>query len=447
MSTASLPGYPAPSPQLHTPSYTASPQPHEYRLAMNGRLRPNRSPGEFIKQGKNGGVSLRLVGQDDHASLPVYGYGAAVKGTVEISKPEGITSVEVKIEGTLKLQEVAEGGNTTRRLCLNQTILWVKDRTGDTPCPSSLSFSLALPTTFSDGDKTYPLPPTYEAHLSGLPGFQANIDYNVGALVVKPNMVPHLVKSALFRKDDWAVLTPFVYHPRTRPAVPIPKPLAPVASRGGFAETPQWRVFPAIILAARGGQDISTKLYLPATRIFCFNQPIPFHLTFSSSAMSLAAFLPLGPVASLLSPKKQYTRIQLLRQTTVDVRGSNAVVMGTKTDIWRVDCIGEGAFRHAGDGPDWISFSGEIFISSDVKIGGFKAGGLSVRDYMVLSVCPPDPVKAPFKELRQVVPIRLATDLWTEDGSFLDAFGAQYGPPSIPSSDELEAAPELRYHS
>ncbi|KAH7885431.1 hypothetical protein F5I97DRAFT_2033493 [Phlebopus sp. FC_14] len=439
MSAVSLPSYPA---QLHSPSYTAAPQAHEYRLALNARLRANRPPGEFVKQTKNGGLSLRLLGQDDSASLPVYGLGGSVQGTVELNKTEGITSVEVQIEGTLKLEEVAEGGTATHRLCLSKSILWIKDRIQDAPCPSSLSFSLTLPATFSDGEKTYPLPPSYEAHLSGLPGFRAKIYYSVSALAVKPSDVQNLVKSTLFRKDDWAVTTRFLYHPRTRPSVPIPLPLTINPSRTGFNETPQWKVFTSTVTANRGGQDIAVKLYLPATRIFCVSQPIPFHLSFNSSSMSLAAFLPLAPVAGLLSPKRQFTRIQLMRQTTVDVR--NAIIFGTKTDIWRVDCIGEGAFRHAGDGPDLVAFSGEIFIGDHITIGGFRAGGFSVRDCLVLSITPPDPTKSPFQELRMVLPIRLATDPWTEDGSGFGVYGEDYNPPSI-SSDELETAPELNY--
>lgn len=97
MSAASLPGYPALPAQLHSPTYTAAPQAHEYRLALNARLRPNRPPREFVKQTKNGGVSLRLVGQDEQATLPVYGFGASVQGTVDINKTEGIASVEVQV--------------------------------------------------------------------------------------------------------------------------------------------------------------------------------------------------------------------------------------------------------------------------------------------------------------------------------------------------------------
>lgn len=111
-----------------------------------------------------------------------------------------------------------------------------------------------------------------------------------------------------------------------------------------------------------------------------------------------------------------------------------------------------------GIGTDWAAFSGDIFIGDEITVGGFRASGFSVRvwpftmyqmgsistkpqDYLVFTMTPPDPSKSPFKELRMVIPVRLATDRWNDDGAGLSA----YGPPSISSSEELAAAPELPY--
>lgn len=181
--------------------------PYSFITAHNARLNPNRPPSEFVrvKQTRNGGVSLRLAGQDDQAILPVYGYGASVEGTLDVHKRDGITSVEVQIEGTLMMEEVAEGGATICKLFLNKTILWVKDRIYEAPCPRSLPFSLPLPTTFTNGGKTYPLPPSHKSHLSGLPGFRARVNYGISAIAVKPNIIPHAVKSSLFGGGDWCV--------------------------------------------------------------------------------------------------------------------------------------------------------------------------------------------------------------------------------------------------
>lgn len=423
MSATSLPSYIAPS-FVRSPSYTAEPQEHEQRLALS-RLR-RRPSSDFVKHSRGGGISLRLTEQPDGAALPVYGRGDAVEGTVELAKPEGVVSVEVKIEGSLKLKEVAEGGTASHKLCLS-TMSWTKDDFQG-PFPSTIPFSLTLPSTFSDGREEYPLPPTHESHLSGMPGFTATIGYVVSVTVVKDNKL-----SLLSRLGTSTVSTPFMYYPRSRPAMPLPVMFVTRHALGSASPSnvPDWECFKSVMVAkTHGGKDIISRLYVPASRVFCMTQPIPFQVTFSSSAFSLAAFMPFGPNASYISDKRP-TRMQLIRQTTVDVR--NAIILGTKTDIWRTEIIGEGVFRHAGDGPDWISYSGEVAVSSDVKICGFKAGGFSVKDYIVLTMTPPDPAKAPFRDLRQIVPVRLTTDPWD--------VSMEYSDPILPE----DAYPELRF--
>ncbi|KAF9806952.1 hypothetical protein IEO21_08442 [Rhodonia placenta] len=405
MSTSSLPGYRPPSVNP-TPTYSAEPQAYEQRLALN-RLRQRPST-DFVKQSRSGGVSLRLVEQDDNITLPVYGCGDSVEGSIVVAKPDGVTSVEVKIEGTLRLKEVAEGGNTAHRLVLSVQTLWTRDhRAGQ--CPPSLPFSITLPTTFSDGREVYPLPPTHEAHMSGVPGFHADIEYSVSALISRTK------SSSLLRPGNNIVSTPFVYYPRSRPAVPLPPRMQHDSSSPTPMETSDWRCFESLMSARTpNSRGVLAKFYIPSSRVFCMAEPIPFYLTYTSSAKALAAFLPFAPLPpSRMS--RQHTRVQLIRQTSVDVR--NAVLIGAKTDMWRTVEIGQAVFQHEGDGPSWMSFSGEIRVSPQTRIGGFKAGGLTIKDFIVLSMTPPEPLKAPFGELRQVVPIRLTTDPWSMDGT------------------------------
>lgn len=54
-----------------------------------------------------------------------------------------------KVEGLLKVEEVAGGGTTTTELCNETITLWRKD-SGLQPCPYSFPFSIPLPTTFKD---------------------------------------------------------------------------------------------------------------------------------------------------------------------------------------------------------------------------------------------------------------------------------------------------------
>ncbi|OSD07311.1 hypothetical protein PYCCODRAFT_1359167 [Trametes coccinea BRFM310] len=425
MSTTSLPSYVPPA-FTRIPSYSAEPHEYEQRLAWS---RPPRRPaGDFVKQSRSGNASLRLFAQEDNVNLPVYGTGEAVEGAVTLAKTEGVTAVEVKIEGTLRLIEVAEGGTTTHKLCLSKVTLWSKDAESG-PCPSSLNFSLTLPTTFSDGKDTYPLPPTHEVHLSGVPGFDAKVEYGVSATVSKGKA------STLLRLGNATISTPFVYYPRSRPASPLPEPMRQSYDTFKFVQTPEWRCWESTMKAkSKSAKDIYCQLFIPASRVFSITQPIPFHIMFTSSAFSLAAYLPYGPTANILSPSKHFTHIRILRQSTVDVR--NAMILGTKTDIWRVDTIGEAEFRHSGDGADWLAFVGEIRLDDKVKVGGFKAGGLMVKDFVELSMIPPDPSKAPFREMRLVIPIRLVTDPWSMDGLGLAVADSDFSNPPTPTRQQ-----------
>ena len=55
-----------------------------------------------------------------------------------------------------------------------------------------------------------------------------------------------------------------------------------------------------------------------------------------------------------------------------------------------------------------------------------------MQDCIILTMIPPDISKSPFDELRCVVPVRLTTDPWTNDGSA----GAGESQFSEPSSEE-----------
>lgn len=76
--------------------YSAEPHQYEQRIALADRLRP-RPSGNFVKKSKNGDARLRLNAQEDGVALPTYGSQGCVEGTVELSKTDGVTSVEVKV--------------------------------------------------------------------------------------------------------------------------------------------------------------------------------------------------------------------------------------------------------------------------------------------------------------------------------------------------------------
>jgi len=80
-----------------------------------------------------------------------------------------------------------------------------------------------------------------------------------------------------------------------------------------------------------------------------------------------------------------------------------------------------------------MSWSGEITIDPQVKVAGFKASGLTVKDYIVLSMTPPEPGKSPFRELRQVIPVRLTTDPWSGESLYVeDSIQSDHSDPPAP---------------
>lgn len=129
---------------------------------------------------------------------------------------------------------------------------------------------------------------------------------------------------------------------------------------------------------------------IPVGRTYSVKNSIPFVLHISSSALSLATFLPCSPTAYATpirthDSKRGVTRIYVLRQASVDVQQVNSA--GTKTDIFRNVAVGEATFKRLGDGPDWAAWEGEIVLDqAALKVGSFKAGGLWVKVRLHLSL-------------------------------------------------------------
>lgn len=71
----------------------SSAQDREHRISIN----ENESVAEFVKQTKDGGISLHLLSPEGNDSLPTYGNAGVVEGTVIVSKSEEIVSIDVKV--------------------------------------------------------------------------------------------------------------------------------------------------------------------------------------------------------------------------------------------------------------------------------------------------------------------------------------------------------------
>jgi hypothetical protein len=65
-------------------------------LAVPPRAQPVRQD-SFVKQSKKRELSLQLLEQHEDGSLPVYGLGTSIQGSVEVEKADGVQAVRLRV--------------------------------------------------------------------------------------------------------------------------------------------------------------------------------------------------------------------------------------------------------------------------------------------------------------------------------------------------------------
>jgi len=392
---------------LHLPALPSYPfngeQQSEYLRPLGGYHISPTSRSVFRKESKTGNIALELVAQRGDGTSPIYGVRDVIRGKVAIHKTDVLSSVTVKLDGHLRIQEIGGAGRQIDKVLDEELNLWT-NQVGSA-CPHELEFSFALPPSFSKEGKEYTLPPTIDVHLSGVPGFRADVAYTVAVHV-------HKSKNSVFGNIT-SLSFPVIYFPRMRPLHPIPPPPPQSAfSSAAVHVGPEWEPIEATMESrSQFTNPINIKLFIPTGRTYSKQTPIPFRLHITSNAFSLASFLPCSPTNAVDRNRQKTgsTRVYIIRHVSVDAR--NAHSENVKTDIFRSILAGEGVFRRLGDGQEWATWEGEIHPDLSVlKIGSFKAPGLWVRDILVLSIVPPNPIGSPLKDLRKVIPIRFVTE-------------------------------------
>lgn len=79
----------------------------------------------------------------------------------------------------MKLKEVAGSGSYQSHILKDTLFTWNSER--DASFPAKVTFRYTLPTHYTrrESGERHRLPPTYEAHLSGMPGFNIEVNYNI----------------------------------------------------------------------------------------------------------------------------------------------------------------------------------------------------------------------------------------------------------------------------
>ena len=116
--------------------------------------------------------------------------------------------------------------------------------------------------------------------------------------------------------------TPFIYYPRSAPARGIPPRLQPRTTSPGLHIAPEWRVHTGTIAARLPGlsKSIVCKFYTPASHVVCMRRAIPYHITFIGPGLALTTLLTYMPSRTGAAAVRACSRIQLIRQTSVDAK-------------------------------------------------------------------------------------------------------------------------------
>ncbi|KAK0202040.1 hypothetical protein DFS33DRAFT_1386328 [Desarmillaria ectypa] len=398
-STISPPPY---SKTVPPPHYSCDPSQGERRVEHTPRSGPRVPSGTFIK--KRGSLTVVLTEQEDGTTSPAYGREADIHGALLLEKVDAILHVNIKIEGRLDIM-TSEGGARSLVTVDDTETLWTFDRTKKEPCPSSLSFSRAFPSTFKDSDKSYPLPPSFRASFPGTPGLHVTSLYT---LVVQVTSIRH-PKFGFFAKTK-TLRIPIIYAPRTRPNRPI---LSIPLFYSVKSSPEEWTQSLAMMKTKSRVTTVSieSNLFIPSVQIFSFSDIIPFHVQLSGPLLSLRQFFP-EVSSSSCSQQQSSVTVTILRQISVDVRGTRS---------WRNTTIGEGKIRpvppasHSQSGnsqEESLDWEGEVQCLPSVNIGGFSTSGAAVKDFIVVTLTPP--TNSLFLPTINSIPIRLVTDAWID---------------------------------
>ncbi|KAF8200996.1 hypothetical protein BJ912DRAFT_843974 [Pholiota molesta] len=459
MSTYVLPDYSrevpspitAPATASLPPTYSYEPHADEETVAMTPRAGVTSPIGHFARQWPQ--ATLILRDQDPQLRLPTYGRGGRIIGELGLKNPDKVDRVTVKLSGQMSLS-VADSGSNCTTLCSITHVLWKNphDNAGQNDasqhqqqkCPSILPIHIQLPQSYSCDGKVWRLPPSFEATFLGVPALFVRCLYTLSITITRTRSY-HLASWT----TNKTYVTMLNFRPRTRPNRPIVLLDTVVASIKPVPEewlqvvsTMNVRPIPNSKLLEM--RPIECHLFIPSIQTFALTDTIPFHLQLCSSIRSLRELLP-ADCALLqtdthlrkLSKAEEYRilvsetpiRISIARQVTVDVNGRRRVrtfPCGVGK-MWPVPPRAAAHARSRSNSADtqedvdvdleaeaYLDWQGEIKCWAEVTSGGFSVNDLHVKDFLVLSLAPPNPRSSPLVPLQLSHPIRLVTDSWID---------------------------------
>ncbi|KIY69886.1 hypothetical protein CYLTODRAFT_348729 [Cylindrobasidium torrendii FP15055 ss-10] len=380
------------------PKYSPNPACGEERAQQAPRARVSRPTGSYILT--RGSVTIVLNDQADDTTEPVYSRLGKITGAILIDSHDSVASIHVRLLG--RLDYVTSDGGTSIQTVSREATLWSRC-TAVSGCPGDVPLSLAFPSSYTHGGQDHPLPPSYVFSPHGIPMMLVTSTYNLYVTV------SYTRRNMSFIPKTKIVRIPLRYQPRTRPGQPI----FHVPLFCGIKSSPEeWQqaICEVKQKANFSLSPINMNVLLPSTPIFGICDRIPIHIQLSGALQSLRRLLsdPNSP-ANLEPPK-----VSLTRQVVVENGGSRTS---------RSFVIGEGKIlsvppttsqlADADDSYDVLDWEGEVTVNCGAtRTGGFTTAGVSVRDFIQITIrAPPN---SPFLTTAKHIPVRIVTDSWQD---------------------------------
>jgi len=401
------------TPSSPSPHYSSEPLPGEQTVEFSRRSTSSRPPTGVYRRITDR-LSIILRNQHPGSVFPTYGRGGLIQGELILdSNTGGLTSVILKLEGHFLLH--ASGVPVSATFLSETYVLWSASHAQR--CPRIISFGVIFPLTFDDGGQARFLPPTFE---SSEPGPHAACSYSLAIELSRPRQF------LSFLKGNEAVKVPLMYHPRSRPHLPmLPSHLPFMSTVKSSPE--EWHEVMCTIPMTRGSglAPAECLLFIPSVQTFASSDTIPFHLQIRGSPASLIPFLEQGQDSCQGAIEKRkggvVIRVYLLRQSNVRLHGQSATACRNlgegKMEPSRTFHPGPYTFipHPLGEGLDSLDWDGVVRCSEDAIVPSFNTNQFSVKDSIVLSITPQQPLKSPLLGVTHSCLIRLVTDPWPND--------------------------------
>ncbi|KAJ3765586.1 hypothetical protein FB446DRAFT_454237 [Lentinula raphanica] len=381
----------------------------EQSIQLTPRARSlGRYNGTYVH--KTRAATVLLFDQEEGVTTPVYGKQAVLSGVICLTSREAVSEVKIKLNGRMDLV-ISGGASESTTLVDDSYKLWKNDTasTVDTDlaqCPSEIPFACSFPSTFKSFiGREEPLPPSMHATYPGTSGLVASCVYTLTIKITK----------AGFWKQAKKLTIPLSYHPRTR-APTFPNPHPDLFSDVKISPE-EWHQTMSVIKSRKPAATpaVHCHLFIPSVRVFALSDTIHFHVQLTGPLASLRQLVYSKPSKKSSDKYAPNIRVYLLRQITVDVCGQKG---------WKNLTIAEGTLHprpppitalsnpvehNVEDSLDW---EGEMRCDGDETAGcpSFVTSYLTVKDFIVLSISPPDATKSDLLTTQVPVPIKLVTE-------------------------------------